>query len=178
MTAMQVIQHYEVTNPSGDATIEFSNISQDYSDLVLVASLRHGRNVLVSAISLRINNSTSGYLQRYMVGEGGASSASGYSTADAGLTVAGYVPGAQRTFGMFGNLEIVFPDYTLSSEKSFIAVSGEATTSSLVHGYWPGPAPINSIQLFDGSGGSNIQRYSSATLYGRIKGSDGTTTVS
>jgi len=76
---------------------------------------------------------------------------------------------------------LYLPNYTSSVAKS---VSGDnvsennatASTQTITAGLWSGTDPITSIEIF--GSGTNLAQYSSASLYGMRKGSDGTTTVS
>lgn len=152
-----------VTVGSGGASsIDFVNIPQNYTDLVIKVS---ARNVSGSAdgLYLTLNGSTSSFTYRDLYANGtGASSSSG------SLRIAGYSDGANMTASTFANSEIYIPNYSGSNYKS---ISTDGTTennatlsySALVATLWSNTSPITSISI---TSGVNLAQYSSATLYG------------
>lgn len=182
---MQKIEHYEVTNPSGEASITFNLIPDTYTDLYLQVSARN--TAVNTAMAIRVNGSSSAiYSWRTLTGYGsGVESltqaiAAGYNTYWLFYGVA-----SSYTSNTFTNTEIYLPNYTSSNSKSVsVTAVGEnnATTSyqNLTAGLWSNTAAISSITILSDPGGSasNLAQYSSATLYGITAGSDGTTVVS
>ena len=181
---MQVIEHYEV--PSGGvSSITFDEIPTDgtYTDLMIVHSLRTNRSVEVAdEVQLRFNNDTGNNysvrrLYSYVVG--------GHVASDATTTnylIRGHTTAAGATANTFGSETIYIPNYASSVAKSVSrdAVSennGTEAWLTLAAGLWTGTAAINQIVLSPQVGSQFVQ-YGSATLYGILAGSDGTTTVS
>ena len=176
---MQVIEHYEV--PSGGvSSITFSSISQDYTDLYLVLSLR-AETADTTTISLSFNGSTSNFTTRQLFGSG---SSTGSTSASNSSTAYGMINPSTWTTNTFANSSIYIPNYTSSNNKSFRrdAVNENNATAayqSISAGLWSQTAAITSIGMtVTGGGGGDFAQYSSATLYGITAGSDGTTTVS
>jgi hypothetical protein len=171
---MQVIQHQELA--SAQASITFSSIPQTYTDLYLVFSARSNYGAGTDALQISFNSNTSSYSSRLLYGTG---------TSAASTTIARYVGEivpATYTANTFGNLSIYVPNYTSGSAKSYSAdtVTENNATSAfqvITAGLWDNTAAITSI-AFTTVSGSNFLQYTSATLYGILKGSDGIVTVS
>lgn len=171
---MQVIQHQELA--SNQASITFSSIPQTFTDLLIVFSGRSDRANSFDNIRVMPNGASTGVSSRILFGSGSA--ASSFTEA----YVSGYTAANSATSSTFGNSSIYIPNYAGSTQKSFSIDSvGEnnATSSAqaITAGLWTGTDPITSIVLDQGDG-SNWLQYTSATLYGILKGSDGIVTVS
>lgn len=172
--SMQVIQRVEVGS-GGAASIVFSSIPQIYDSLYLVISGRNETNN--TGQQIKINASTSNYTYRYLDAYNGT-----VSTASGAGTAAGWVPPSSATANMFSNTSYHFPNYTSSATKSY---SGETvyawSGANPVHlglwtHRWNDSAAITSLTLTVTSG--EYEQFSSATIYGITRGSDGSTTVS
>lgn len=154
----------------GAASIDFTSIPQTYTDLFVVVSARC--TTTQTDILGKFNGSTSGYSGRYLVGTG-SSAVSGTVTNFMAITV-----DSASTSNTFSNSSLYIPNYTGSTAKSYSvdAVNENNATgaySILVAGLWTGTAAINQITLTPASG--NHAQYSSASLYGILKGSGGAT---
>jgi hypothetical protein len=169
---MQVIQHQELA--SSQAYIEFTSIPQTFTDLCILVSGRIDN--ADGGIVIRFNGVTTGYTRRNLNGSG--SGVTSFSGSD------GYIGTAALngdTANTFGNTQIYIPNYTASTAKS---VSGDGVSENngttayqtIAAVSWSGTDPITTIRLTPGLG--NFVQYTSATLYGVLKGSDGVTTVS
>jgi hypothetical protein len=173
---MQVIQHQELA--SAQSSIVFNSIPQTFTDLFLVCSLRGNSGAVFGIHYLRFNGSTSGYSGRYLEGSG-SSAYSGTYTFGAYL---GASTGSSATANTFSNLSAYIPNYTSSSSKS-VSLDGVGENNGtqafqdINAALWTGTDPITSITILNDSS-QNLLQYSSATLYGVLKGSDGVTTVS
>jgi hypothetical protein len=183
MSAWTKIEHIEAA--SAQAEIEFLSIPQIYDDLLVVFSTRNtGSN---TALGIRFNDSSS-TIYTYKILYGNGSTAASYSeTIAAGYNTYfnAYTVASGATASTFGNAYMYIPNYRSSTNKSCsIDAIGEnnATSAyqSIVGGLWSSTAAISSIQIFSDPGGSssNLAQYSSATLYGILKGSSGGVTVS
>jgi hypothetical protein len=171
---MQLIQHQELG--SAQASITFSSIPQTYTDLFIVFSGRSNRSATFDNIRIMPNGATTGVSSRMLYGSG--SGASSFTEA----YISGYTNANTATASVFGNSSIYIPNYTGSSQKSFSMDSvsennATAASQAISAGLWTGTAAITSIVLDQGDG-TDWQTYTSATLYGILKGSDGVTTVS
>jgi hypothetical protein len=154
------------------ASIEFTSIPQDGTDLVVLISARNSVDTSTGTIAF---NTGGTYTRRRLQGNG--------TTANSSMPSDDYFIGATSfTANTFGNSVIYIPNYTASQAKSY-SVDGvtenNATTSfaSLYAGLWSETAAITSITFTPGSGGNFIID-STISLYKMTKGSDGIVTTS
>jgi hypothetical protein len=153
----------------GAASIEFTNIPQTYTDLMILYSSRSAGNVTGSwSCKWSFNGATTSYTTRGLFGDGSAASSS--TTSD---TYGGYHNNSTSTASTFGNGSIYIPNYTSSNNKSYSidAVAENNATAgyaSLLAGLRSNTAAITSVKLEDYNG-NNLAQYSSATLYGISK---------
>lgn len=176
---MKIIQHQELA--SGQASITFNSIPQIYTDLVLVCSLRGNRYA-----GLSLNGSTANTSSRTLWGTGSTVMSANYTSlpfSNIILTVAKDT----STASTFGNASIYIANYTGSTAKSVSIDSvgennGAAAEQIMGAGLWNNTSAITSLTLTslddNGAASGTFAQYSSATLYGILKGTDGTTTVS
>ena len=169
---MQIIQHQELA--SAQASITFSSIPQTFTDLYVVFSVR----VTTSdgGLRLRVNGATTNLSVRLLYGTG-SSTASATDT-----TYLGSVPNSGTTASTFSSAGFYFPNYAGSTAKSFggeLVDENNATTGLqwVTAGLYNSSTAITALEIF-GSAGGNFVQYSSATLYGITKGSDGIVVVS
>jgi hypothetical protein len=154
----------------GVASIDFLNIPQTYTDLVIKCSLKSTlAGFAADDIVMRLNNDSSTvYVYRRITGDG-ATATSG-SSSSATFNIAGYGTAATATANTFGNTEIYIPNYTSGNYKSSSVDSvseNNATTAyaQLAANLWSNTGPITSIKLLSANSGS-IAQYSTAHLYG------------
>ena len=161
----------EVTVGSGGAaTIDFNNIPQNYTDLVLKSSARSatGDSDSSHVMFLSFNGSTSNRTSRNIYAYGTTVASDSTSTINAGS-----LNGASGTASTFNNIEIYIPNYAGSANKSLsIDRVNESNTASgnslaLSASLWSSTAAINQITLTPDAG--NFAQYSTATLYGISK---------
>jgi hypothetical protein len=164
------------------ASIEFTSIPQDFTDLMLLMSPRSTRNTgNLSDVYIQFNSTTSGYSHRLLAGYDGSVSTDTRS----GTTNKFYpfdAPQANWIANTFGNASIYIPNYSGSTNKSvsFDAVTERDSAASgiwLTAGLWSNTAAITSIQ-FSIISGSNYEVGTTISLYGITKGSDGIVTTS
>jgi hypothetical protein len=173
---MQIIQHQELA--SGQSSITFSSIPQTYTDLLLVFSARSERTgVGTDDVIVQLNSSSSNQSTRILWGTGSTAQ----SLTDTQPLIGEY-PTSTNTASTFGSYQVYIPNYTSANAKSFSADgvgenNGTTSYQSITAGLYNSVSAITSILIKTGSG-SNLSQYTSATLYGITKGSDGTTTVS
>lgn len=173
-----------VTVGSGGASsIAFSSIPATYTDLQILLS---GRTANTSAPSdgpyvlVRINSSTTGYSDRLLMGSGSSVLSQSFTTNDALLLKSMVNPG-NATANVFSSTQIYIPNYAGSSNKSISSdgVNENNATNAyqtIQASLWSNSAAINSItlSLYDGTF-PNWAQYSTASLYGILKGSGGAT---
>ena len=152
----------------GAATIDFNNIPQNYTDLLIKFSPRIVATSDFPSVDIRFNGSSAAaYSHKYLLGSG-STVASGNASAQTSLRL-GNASGSAQTANTFGNFEIYIPNYTSNNNKSVsIDTVGEnnltAAYQNLVSGLWANTTAINNISLFSVS--INLAQYSTATLYG------------
>jgi hypothetical protein len=179
---MDLIQTVTV-GAGGAASIEFGasgTLPQTFTDLYLVTSLRSNRSSpdTEDSVKIEFNNVTTGYNGRWLRGDGANTNSNTFSTAfflqnqNAGGT----------TSNIFSNANVYVPNYTSSNNKCLSVDTvnennGTTAWALIVAGLWSNTAAITSVKLTPNVGTGFLQ-YSSASLYGILKVSDGTTTVS
>ena len=169
---MQIIQHTELG--SAQSSIVFDNIPQTFTDLLLVISVRASANTI--GVTPKFNNSTANFSARFLEGTG-----SGVSSYTASNLIA-YTNRSAATSSTFGSSSIYIPNYTSSVAKSISTDSiteNNATQAYQLLGaiLWNSTSALTKIEFYPDDL-SNFVQYSSATLYGILKGSSGGVTVS
>jgi hypothetical protein len=160
----------------GAASIDFTSIPQTYTDLVLVLSARS--DAANPYVAVKFNASaTSDYSRRWLYGDG-SSAASGSVSGLTSATVAMLAARSDATASVFGNSELLIPNYALTVAKTGSGNNvneNNATSafSSLTAISRSATDAITQITLTLGAG--NFAQYSTAYLYGTLKGSGGAT---
>jgi hypothetical protein len=177
MATKKLIQRIELS--STQSSITFSDIPQTYTDLLIVLSVRTNNSLAHVDGKITFNGSTLNYSRRNLYGTG-----SGVYSTSASNQMAFFdtSSASTRTANTFANVQIYIPNYTSSNYKSYSSEGGEENNSTTAimgiwAGLWSDTSAITEVKLEDYNGGSWVQ-YSSAALYGFIKGTDGVTTVS
>jgi hypothetical protein len=157
------------------ASITFTSIPQDGTDLVLLISGRTARASEVDGIALAFNGSSASFSARRLFGSG----SSAFSD-----TVNGhpFFSGASSTSNTFGNTTIYIPNYTASINKAFSVDGAHENNATLSYqgmsaGLWSNTAAITEIGV-SSEVASNLQVGSTISLYKITKGSDGIVTTS
>jgi hypothetical protein len=164
-----LIQKTTVTS-AGASSISFTNIPQNFTDLVVMCSLRNATASTAQSGWVKFNGSSTGYAHKYLGGDGASASSAG----DAAATriYIGQVDGATATANTFANVSIYIPNYTSANYKS-VSIDGVQETNdttayaTLSAGLWSNTDAITSISLETTAG--NYVQYSSASLYGVAK---------
>jgi hypothetical protein len=152
----------------GAATIDFTSIPQNYTDLQIFFSLRSNRGFNDDDVNFKLNTLTTNQTKKWLSANGSGTGGSGNDTS---LSLA--IWGGSSTAGIFGNGYIYIPNYSGANYKS---ISGDSvqennTTGSgssyqnYMAGLWSATAAITAISLYSSSS-STLQQYSTATLYG------------
>jgi hypothetical protein len=158
-----------VVSASTAASIEFTSIPGNYTDLVVLYSARTNRaSEVVDNINISFNSSTADFTSRYIVGTGTIVVSSTSLN-----RFGGFATGASATASTFGNTLVYIPNYAGSTNKSFSvdAVSEtNGTTSYQIFsaGLWSQTSAITTITFSSNTSDSFVQ-HSTATLYGILK---------
>jgi hypothetical protein len=161
---------------TAQASIEFTSIPQDFTDLLVLVSLRGTTTEIYILTDIFFNGSTTGFSSRGL--EGNGSSAVSYTNSTI-YTNAGN--GATSTANTFSSHSIYIPNYAGSTNKSVsvdAVLENNATTaySSIQAGLWANTAAITSIQIK--ARANSFVADSAVSLYGITKGTDGIVTTS
>jgi len=170
MSAWTVIDHEEV--PSGGlASITFSSIPATYTDLAILVS---GRCTTTDTTATLAFNTGGTYTRRTLLGSGSAAT-SNTSAVDFRISK------SNDTASTFGNTLIYVPNYAGATAKSYSVDTvnennATAANQAITAGLWDQTAAITTVVLDAVSG--DFAEFSSATIYGILKGSSGGVTVS
>jgi hypothetical protein len=157
-----------VTVGSGGASsIAFSNIPQNYTDLLIKFSGRDSRGAPATNLFITLNGSSSNFSSRLFY--------SGGTTTYSGTDTSGFIGennGSTATANAFSNGEIYISNYTSSNYKSMSSDSVTESNSStngdafimLIAALWSNTSPITSLTITPTP--NTFSQYSSATLYG------------
>ena len=169
------IQTIEV-GAAGAAEITFNNIPQDYDDLYLVSSVRTNRAAPDEVMDLVFNGADTNRTSRNLRAEvPNVASSSLTNLGD------GWATAANVTANTFGSIFYHIPNYRSNAAKSYSIDSvteNNATYAvlALIAGLWSSTAAVNSLTI-KSENNSTLVQYSSASLYGIKRGSDGKTEV-
>jgi hypothetical protein len=157
---------------SAAASIEFTSIPQDGTDLFAIYSLRNS----VSSAGGIISFNTGGTYSRRRLQGSGSSVASDTASVDYQLNPSSF------TSSTFGNGSIYVPNYTSSNAKSYSTDSISETNATeayqaIIAGLWTGTAAITTLTFTPLSSG-NFEAGSIISLYKITKGTDGIVVVS
>lgn len=163
------------------ASIEFTSIPQDATDLLFLVS---GRTTIADNIgysTFYVNNNTSNWTVRFLQGNTNAVT-TGTTTSVPDF----FMSGGNTTANTFGMGQIYIPNYTGSTNKSFsieffsennASVAAFAAMQRIVAALWSNTAAITSAQ-FVANAGSNFAVGTTISLYKITKGSSGGVVVS
>jgi len=171
---MQLIQTVTVGS-GGAASIEFTSIPQDGTDLIILISARASNALVTTILEMQINNDiANNYTYRDLRGNGSTASSTTLTFDRVNIQVSAN----SSTANTFGNASVYISNYSGINSKQ-ISVdhvtenNATAANAYLTAARWAGTAAVNSIKLT-----GSLMQYSTASLYKITKGSDGTTVVS
>lgn len=182
MTATTLIETKTLGTAASE--IEFTNIPQTYTDLVVLSSLREttGTSNVFLGYRLTINGSTS-ISVRMLQGSGTGRGSFTNSAGEFGANISG----AGSTSNTFGSHTLYITNYASTTTNKSISYDGvmenNATESyqNIAAGLYASNTAITSLSI-RGVDAGGIQRNlavgSTVSLYGITKGSDGITVVS
>lgn len=151
-----------IVGAGGVASIEFTNIPQNGTDLLLVTSTRQNTSG-VNIAFIKFNGSSSGFSVRWIEGTGSSANSSNNS-----LNYAALVQGSSSTSNTFTSSSIYIANYTSSQSKvySVDTVTENNATSAFQHmqaGQWTNSAAISSILIEPD--GDTFDQHTTAYLY-------------
>jgi hypothetical protein len=160
------------------ASIDFTSIPQDATDLLVLMSSRTTTNGGVEWFDVKIefNNNTSNLSDRVLYGTG-----SGVTSITDASYILVRVNSNISTSNTFGNASIYVPNYAGTTNKSVIIDSvtennGTAAFQTITVGLWGNTAAITSVKATAFTG--NLETGTIISLYKITKGSDGIVTTS
>jgi hypothetical protein len=167
----------QTVGSGGASTINFNNIPQTFTDLLIVGSIRSNFGQVYDDGYIRFGvggTTDSGSNYSWTVNYGTGSSAASSRTSSSTLMNQITVNGGTTTSSTFGNFSIYIPNYTSSTFKQVIidyATETNATTvySGLIAGLWRNTGAISNTS-FGNTTSSTFQQYSTLSLYGITKG--------
>ena len=153
---------------SASGSLNFSNIPQNYQDLVITGRIRGANANTIEFAFLTLNGSSSGYNHTSFFGNGSTASSARNATSSTNSVFLGNIMGDNSVANRFSYFVINIFNYRDTTKlKSFIAQissdqngSGETRT---VAGSWSNLSSITSLSIF---GGNGQNASSQATLYG------------
>ena len=156
----------------GQASIDFTSISNKFSDLCLKLSLRTDNAANYNSAFLKFNAVSSGYSENNLYCNASVTPVSLSNSASNQMDYL-WIDAASATSSTFGNSEIYIPNYAGSSYKcvnfDIVTENNSSTTNSafvgMMSGFWNNTAAINQVTITAGSSASFVQ-YSIASLYG------------
>lgn len=166
----ELIEHRRLD--ANAASITFSNIPQNYSDLVIRYSLRH-TSVAVDPGGFYFNTDTgTNYSMRLLLGDGSNSGSflnANYIAEYNNWSAILLVPSG-ATANTFGNIEVHIPNYASTTQHKSVSITGVNENNAtgafqfLSAGIWRSNSAINAITISGSTG--QLAQFSSATLYG------------
>ena len=164
-----LIQSVTLTTTAATVTLgSGGTIPAIYTDLKVACSVRTDRSLLNDYLKLTINSGSS-YSGIQLLGSGSGASSGTFSGIGANQ-YAGELNANTSTSSTFTSIDIYFPNYLSSNQKSYSvdsAMENNASTaySTLDAGLWSGTAAINQLTFAPGVG-SNFMANTSFYLYG------------
>lgn len=153
-----------VVGSGGSSSIDFNDIPQNYTDLLLKVSLRTDGSNRTGLLTINNDSTDASYINKNIYGSGSSVVSSGGNN-----RYTNWINFSSDTSSIFSNSEMYFPGYTSSKYKSFsvdsVAENNSTTAySEFVGGLWLNTSSINKLSLTAFSG--NFIQYSTAYLYG------------
>ena len=155
---------------SSAASVTFSAIPADYTDLVLRISARCDDSGTFAGLKFTLNSDTSSVYSFTVLYGSGSSALSDRDSALANARAKFTVDANDATANTFGNAEIYIPSYLASQNKPISAFGVTETNASTAYMgasaiLWRNTAAITSIQMSE-QFGTNLFTGSSFYLYG------------
>lgn len=158
---------------SAQSSVEFTSVSSDYTDLMVLLSLRASNAANFDIANLRFNNDTSNnYTSNTNIYGYNGSAYSGASSTKDVINI-GYINADSSTANTFANQAIYIPNYKTTDRKKSVSVDSVQEINSandavmwLSTSYWnTSNAAITNLQ-FTINSGATFKAGSSFYLYG------------
>ena len=162
---------------SAAASIEFTAIPQDFTDLVLQISTRTVSSGSLLYVAFNGDTTNGNYTNRYLQGNGSSAASASDQPRGIGLNTTAN----DYTANTFSSCFAYISNYSGSTHKSYSSDSVQENNATfsvqwLFAGIWNNTSAITSILL--APPGINFATGSTISLYGITKGSDGIVTTS
>ena len=165
---------------SAASSIEFASISQSFTDLLFLITVRSSTTgTSFEPCLVTFNGNTTNYTAR---DRNGLATTDTNTSATYTSRFAFKAPRAGTTANNFCAASFYVPNYTSSNNKSFSVDSVEPNNASterhttIIAGRWENTSAITSVSF--GPTANNFVAGTTISLYGILKGSDGITTAS
>jgi len=151
----------------GSASVVFSNIPQNYTDLCIKISCQTNRSADEGGLSVQLNSATTGQTYRVLAGLG-SNGTNSVDTAYEPLWVCRIQGGTAGT-NVFSNTDLYIPNYAGNKPKVILADSATEKNASIAYitlssVVQANSSPVTSLTL-SGLGGT-LQQHSTFTVYG------------
>lgn len=156
----------------GASSFSFTNISQDYSALLIKLSVRDTNSQLYGAFNWQYNSSGGTAYSYINQSTNGSTVTSATQTNLDSIYAPFSSNGANSTANTFNNMDIYIPNYagTTNQKMSLAEAAYENNGSTagilLNRGLWTSTAAITSIAFYVGGSGATFVQNTTATLYG------------
>lgn len=157
----------QTTLGSSQASIDFTSITADYTDLQLLIFPRVTENNVAVNLYGKFNSSSSGYTNKRLYGYGSGTGSDSDPSGGNAFSL-GLINGAASTSNTFGNISLYIPNYASSNYKSLSVDSvgeenGTSPFATLAAGLWSNTSAITAISIY---ASTDLVAGSSAYLYG------------
>jgi hypothetical protein len=167
---MTLIKSHTIES-GGAASINFTDIPQTYTDLMVKVSVRNNANAVIRNSNLRINGNTSSIYSETLIDGIGSGTPSSASASGTFFNWGGLSNDTNSSINIFSNFDLYIPNYRETTNKYILcdavaenaATFGQQRFSSLLAST---SDPVTSINII---GEANFITHSSAQLYGIIK---------
>ena len=154
----------QTVGAGGVASVTFSSIPQNYTDLIINISARDSAS---GGSYMQINGATTNYNEKLLYGAGGSAFSANQATTNIGWCF--LLNSSTTTTSTYASSQCYIPNYTSSANKYLCSesLSEDNATNSNIYinsATWANTAAITSL-IFTSSAGT-FQQYSTFYLYG------------
>ena len=178
--SLKLIDHFELTTQQSSVVID--NIPQDYTHLVVKMSAKIFRTGSYGLFYMQLNDDTSSvYYTTRLRNQGGSITGQSFGGSANGAGP-GYNTYNSVGGSIFSSSTLLFPNYTTTGAKTWMAETYSPNTSAdgahtIARLHSTATPAITKMEFKDGNG-SNFLAKSAFTIYGILRDSNGSITVS